>query len=98
MDRAVQELPQVATLVQAGFVNAESARQELVAAQRTCGPGNLSLEHDAAQGLVCGRFSEELPMFVRCAIPISQALLAMAVPPAVGADAGALLGLREPGF
>ena len=35
-------------------MNAEAARQELVAAQRPCGPGDFSLEHDAAQRLLGG--------------------------------------------
>ena len=52
--RAVHEVPQIATLAQAGLVNAEPARQELVAAQRACRPADLALEHDAAQRLLGG--------------------------------------------
>lgn len=54
MNRAVHEIPQVTPLAQAGFVTAEAERQELVAAQRACGPGDFSLEHNAAQRLLGG--------------------------------------------
>lgn len=54
VNRAVHEVPQIATLAQACLVNAEAARQELVTAQRACGPGDFSLQHDAAQRLLGG--------------------------------------------
>ena len=50
----VHELPKVHALAQTGLMNAEAARQELVAAQGTRRSGDLAFEHDAAQGLLGG--------------------------------------------
>ena len=54
VNRTVHEVPQIAPLSQAALMNAEAARQEEVAAQRPCRPGDLALEHDAAQRLLSG--------------------------------------------
>ena len=61
MNGAMQELPQIAPLAQAGLMGREAAGDEAVAPQGATGTGDLALEHDAAKRLL-GRI-------VRCALP-----------------------------
>ena len=53
-NRLMHEVPKIATLVQAGLVDAEAVCEEAVAAPGAGGPGELALEHQAAQRQLSG--------------------------------------------
>jgi hypothetical protein len=53
-DGAVQVSPQIQALATAALVRAEASGDELIAAARARGSGDLALEHDGAQGLLGG--------------------------------------------